>query len=168
MAYRLRINQSTDALSPNEWGEDVLVSRHRDLHIGTAPGNPDLYDAYDLDVYSHGAVSILLSDEPGYRCRWDTARHAARLYIRKQDRMDTLAAAKVMVEEWNMFLSGDVYDLEVTEVETCNLGHEHEVYVDSVSGVYGNDAAECIVELIGQYPGVELMADAKRWEVPNA
>jgi hypothetical protein len=160
----VNIYQDEDAQSPEEWGNDdlYLLAWHRAFEV-TRPGfkRPDDvleyandddcdddrvikasiradYHVFPLTAYIHSGVALYLGNaalahDPG---GWDTSRVGIVLVSRAEwgDEDAARKAAVSLVEEWNQYLSGDVYGYVVQDEE----GHE----VESCWGFYGIDAVK--------------------------
>ena len=61
--------------------------------------------------------------------------------------------AEDLIKEWNMYLSGDVYELRIYKFDICNhYGHEEETLIEFITGIYGYDEAEQLAkEYIDNY-----------------
>ena len=61
--------------------------------------------------------------------------------------------AEDLIKEWNMYLSGDVYELEIYKFDICDhCGHKEETLIESITGIYGYDEAEQLAkEYIDNY-----------------
>lgn len=159
----IRIHSDEDVQSPEEWGNDdlYLLAWHRDFHV-TRPGykRPDDvlkgddagededprdirdaitadYHVFDLTAYIHSGVALYLGSpnlahDPG---GWDTSRVGIVLVSRVEwpDEDGARKAALSLVEEWNTYLSGDVYGYVIED--------EDGEQIDSCWGFYGMDAA---------------------------
>lgn len=145
--YELRVVPDPDPILPSDWGNEdaFLVSDHRDFYV-KPPEHLALededFDIFPLVVYSHSGVALSLDNRGWpFNCRWDSAV-AGRVYVRKNvDWQGTpQEVAQGVVDEWNQVLCGDVWGYEVVKIETCSLGHEHEV--DVVSSCWGFSSEE--------------------------
>lgn len=138
--YEIEVCYDTDAESPDLWGNDrvFIVYDHRDFDVRRKGFDPQdifdhitetkrlFYDGYfvfPLYAYIHSGVSLSLG-RSGYpfNCPWDTSykgfvlvkRCKGWTYTRKK--AEELAQSEV--EEWNTYLSGDVYGYN-SEVGGC-------------------------------------------------
>lgn len=103
--------------------------------------------AIKLYIHDHSTVSMHMH-QPS--CRWDSS-HVGWIYVSEYDIIKEYGdcspesvekARKVLegeVETYSLYLQGEVYDYEIIEQETCDLGHVHEKVVDSCGGFYGSD-----------------------------
>ena len=152
MPLSYRIEQDTNAQSPSQW-EDTnlfLVANHRDCHI-PEPGEKripsdraEIEDRYrkthwifPLEAYIHSGVHLSLSGEGNYPDRqWDVSQLGMVFAAKSEWRLSKSArkAALCKVNEWNQYLSGDVWGF-IIEDET---GEQ----VDSCWGFYGREYCE--------------------------
>lgn len=140
--YNIYIIQDTAPMSPEIDAEDVfLVSDHRDITITNdlvtkpsrtfcdtlmvtlpgvgVPGNKR-YHAFNLFGYSHSGVSLSLSnDEYPFNCPWD-GFYTGTVFITTKfykTRDGAREVANSLVEEWNHYLSGNVWGYIITKNE---------------------------------------------------
>lgn len=137
----VEIHTDEDAESPDMWGNDdvFLVAFHRQFTV-TRKGwdrdidtdnPPDGYDVVPLKAYIHGSVHLGVGMRNSMDCQWDTS-NVGYIVIRKaawEGPYDIDAIAQSLVDEWNMYLSGDVYGYV--------LKTRHGV-VGSCFGIYGD------------------------------
>lgn len=95
-----------------------------------------------LDVYSHGGEVWSLHNQ-GYSCQWDTARGAG-VVVLDEDLLKHLTtfeerkrAAEAAVDEWNMYVGGDVWCMTV--LVPAEHGNEEDDG-DCICGVYGSES----------------------------
>jgi hypothetical protein len=169
MRYELRIVQDEDAEDPDRASDEcafmVLSDGMRRRHFNNpitpqgwtmeraaivggfmrpdgdddSEANPEdraRYAVFPLYAYNSG---IALSLGRGYP--WDSGR-CGYVVVDKTETPDARKYAEAYVEQWNQFLSGDVWGYIIESVETCDLGHEHREHVDSCFGFYGREYAE--------------------------
>jgi len=119
-----------DADSPDNWGNDeaFIVYDHRDFMIKREGFDPDdifhamqdkkhLYEGcwyFPVYAYIHSGVSLSLGrDNYPFTCNWDTSFKGFVLVKRMKGwswaREKARVIAQSIVDEWNMYLSGDVY-----------------------------------------------------------
>lgn len=141
----VKIIQDEDAESPKDMGDPenlFLVGFHRQFDVRSAsyPGirGPDdvrhggwskNYHVFALNAYIHGGVALSLGT---FSCPWDSGQVGYVLVRRlscwkKRDKAE--AAALSLVEEWNQYLSGDVWGYVVEDT--------HGNQLDSCWGFYG-------------------------------
>lgn len=146
----IKIFYDTDADSPDTWGNDelFLVYDHREFCVKRKGFDPkEIFDhtnetekmfykghyVFPLYAYIHSGVSLSLGKTSyPFTDRWDTS--FAGFVLVKQikgwsyHREKALKAAESLVEEWNMYLGGEVYGYS-TEHGSC-------------WGFYGNSGLE--------------------------
>ena len=153
---KLRIEQDADATSPSEWGDEALflVANHRDCYIPEPEEKritnnaSELVERYrgthwifPLEAYIHSGVRLALSGEGNFPDRqWDVSREEWPV-----DAAKARQAALCKVEEWNQYLSGEVYG--------CIIEDDNGKTVDSCWGFYGYKHA--------QEEGARMLADAE-------
>jgi hypothetical protein len=98
------------------------------------------YHVFGLEAYIHGGVALALSHEGDFLDRqWDVSQlgfvFAAKEFWKRGD--SARKAALSLIEEWNQYLSGDVYGvvLEKYDKNKNQIGH------DSCWGFYGEKYA---------------------------
>lgn len=94
---------------------------------------------FPLDAYIHSGVSLALAGEGGHwpDQQWDVSRNLGAIFCAKKEwRMRKKAEkyARAVVEEWNQYLSGDVWGYIVEDQDGETL--------ESVWGFYGSEYAE--------------------------
>lgn len=144
-AFSLRIEQDTDAQSPEEWGDDALflVADHRQFYVkppkestfeSVVEDYKKTHHVFGLEAYIHSGVVLALSREGSFPDRnWDVSQLGA-VFVSKQEWKTRKAAEKAArghIETWNQYLSGDVYGFIVEDSDG-----EH---VDSCWGFYGGE-----------------------------
>ncbi len=149
--FKLRIEQDTDAQSPADYGDDglFLVSAHRDFFVPPSPKarNFDLQAEIDerkathhcflVEAYIHGGVHLSLANCGNYPDRqWDVSLCACVFAAKNEWKTKASArkAALSKVEEWNQYLSGDVWG--------CVVEDDNGTHLDSCWGFYGREYAE--------------------------
>ena len=145
MTYK--IEQDTDTVSPEDWGDEklFLIGRHRDftvdapIELGTNEDQwaVDGYTRLALYAYIHSGVALSLGREYPFNCQWDSCQ-VGFIYVSTDpgEFGDTTPeqVAKGYVETWNQYLSGDVWGYTVEDA-----AGEH---VDSCWGFYGREYCE--------------------------
>ena len=56
---------------------------------------------------------------------------------RSEERLERIIDGDV--ETYDKYLTGEVYQYKIYEVETCSLGHTHRTLLDSCGGYYNED-----------------------------
>jgi hypothetical protein len=160
--YRLVIEQDEFPTSPTEYddpGAFIVTTRNREFEevpegwncdraaliaAGKAEGEDGKLRAFPLYAYVHSGVALSMGREYPFDCPWDSGQ----IGFVMEDPAELNPAAKpgeqaaLKVEEWNQYLSGDVWNYSVERVSKCNMGCGHAETVDSCGGFYGRDWAE--------------------------
>lgn len=160
--YKVEVVQDEDAQSPDDWGNDdvFIVFDHRQFCVERRGFDPtDIFNerfnkgfkTYDghwifpLYAYIHSGVALSVGGHNFPDARWDVSFKGFVLVKREKGWSYTekkaFEIAKSMVEEWNMYLSGEVYGYKITDTET-------EEEVDSCWGFYGEEE-NCMTEAEG-------------------
>jgi hypothetical protein len=156
--------QDNDAQSPDEWGDDglFLVAYHRQFDVRRdevitkdkavalsrqdkededyPQDIADKYHAFGLEAYIHSGVCLSLSNEGNFPDRqWDVSQLGLVLVSKKEwpDEKKARAAALSLIEEWNQYLSGDVYGI----VKESYDKKKEQCDQESVWGFYGHKHA---------------------------
>jgi hypothetical protein len=166
----LRIFADECPESPREWDNlGVMICRHRNYNLGDEQLSRDFEGDFDdlknhlikergavvlfpLNLYDHSGISISISDNYPYNCRWDSSKvgyiFATAEAIKKEFSVKKITAkirAKVEailkqeVETYDLYLRGEVYGFEVVKIKKCDLGHSHDDQLNSCWGFYGSD-----------------------------
>ena len=148
-------------IQPDEWAEAPenqkevfgVFNIRRHLEVDAPPealsSDPNVlrengYTLYLVRGYVHSGVALALAeDASGYPfdCPFDSG-WAGFIAVDPKAVPDTHAAAKCLIDEWNMYLSGDVWQYDIYQVEVCNLGHGHKTKIESCGNFYGRKHAE--------------------------
>jgi len=148
--FEILIYQDYDAESPNQWeNEDLfLVYDHRDFSV-TRKGfeaqdifeeawskSKSMYDGYwifGVDAYIHSGISLAIRGSAKAAMfpdrRWDVSFKGFILVKRQKGAWHCKQAhklAKALLEDWNNYLSSNVYAYRIPELK------------DSCSGFYGD------------------------------
>jgi hypothetical protein len=153
-------------MSPAEWGDDglFLVNYHsyfyvkkddivteddiRDFYHGEKIPQQKDYHIFPLSCLIHSGIWLSLSDsfscDPG---GWDTSHVGAILASKKEwkKRDKAFKAAYSLMEEWNRYLSGDVYCL--------------------VSERFDKEKNQINYDVIGGYSGYKYALEALKTEI---
>lgn len=154
--YKIDIFPDEFCESPNDWGNEdaFVVYDHREFTVvrdGFDPLNiwnnmqtrKKLYDGhfvFCLYAYIHGGIVLSVGDHNFPDARWDVSMKGFVLVKRQKGTWTSDKAFKLaegVTEEWNQYLSGDVYGYRITDTET-------DEEVDSCWGYYGSD--DCMNE----------------------
>lgn len=175
--YTIAIHRDEDASSPQENDDTglFLVGYHRDFSVDSDIvtkddcivlfSNPKERDAEErarvkeiekqyhvlgLEAYIHSGVCLALSNEGGFPDRqWDVSQLGAVFISKKEARTAKRARemALGLIEEWNNYLSGNVYGFTITKKNPCKTcGHVEEDIVESCWGFYGDIKESGILE----------------------
>jgi len=148
---KLRIEPDTDAQSPAEWGnEDLfLIANHRDFFVPPSKSerrfdvqdvierHEDTHHVFALEAYIHSGVRLALAGEGNFPDRqWDVSRLGVVFAAKSEWKTMAKArdAALSLVNEWNQYLSGDVWGYVVEDDEGNHL--------ESCWGFYGREYCE--------------------------
>jgi hypothetical protein len=144
------IEQDQDAQSPSEWGDTslFLVADHRDFFVPPSPKERNFsveaviedhkktHWVFLLEAYIHSGVRLALAGEGNFVDRqWDVSLLGAVFASNKEWRLSKKAreAAESLIEEWNQYLSGDVWGYIIKGPDGEDLGEVG----DSCWGFYG-------------------------------
>jgi hypothetical protein len=95
------------------------------------------------DVWDSGQVGWVFITEDSIKKLWGNTKM-------EEDRLDRIVDSEVAT--FDQYLRGEVYGYKVIQIETCELGHEHEEVVDSCYGFFGEeDAHEAGNEALSGY-----------------
>lgn len=160
----LKIYQDSYAESPRTAWDNMgkMICFHRNYILGDKHNlKTEDFESFDeiiesvldngiylpLYLYDHGGITM--SYKP-FGCRWDSGQ-VGFIYMTAQDikkeygsdtpenRLKAMECLKGEVGTYDQYLTGEVYGFELVEIEKCNLGHNHEIEVDSCWGFYGSD-----------------------------
>ena len=159
--YELKIVQDTDPESPRTWDNlGTMVCFHKRYELGDKTDyRSEDYDSWEelkegiiknegevvilpLYLYDHSGITISTSS---FSCRWDSGQvgfiFISKYKIKKEgiDETKVEEYLKGEVETYDQYLTGDVYSYSLYEIETCSLGHEHKVLLESCGGFYGEE-----------------------------
>jgi hypothetical protein len=99
-----------------------------------------------LYMYDHSGITIKTSS---FDCRWDSGQIGWVFIDEKQwkslhgevevteDKLDSILESEVKV--YDEYLTGNVYQYTIYEINTCDLGHEHKSVVESCGSYYDED-----------------------------
>lgn len=186
----LRIYQDDNSDNPRNWDNlGTIAYRHRRLQLGEIELPNDL-NAEDCEqwlkdkhnalliiplyAYEHTGISLSISREYPYNCRWDSGQ-VGFIFVTEQalknDNLDIkndyekiITILKGEIETFNKFLNGEVYGFELIEYQkelikcpNCNTEHEtghiNEIHKDSCWGFYddkGDYGLNQMLEQIGE------------------
>jgi len=153
--YTVKLIADHDATAPDEFGDDGIIlvttkNRYFErLHDGkSAPeldDDPEMkrkYWAFPVYAYIHSGVALSLGRGGQFADPWDSGRIGTLFLAKSEWRYRTRETkknwsaehyAKVHIETWNQYLSGDVWGFEITDADGKDI--------DSCWGFYGLDYA---------------------------
>lgn len=119
----------------------------------------NLKDYFDYDAeywifrvyaYIHSGVSLSLGrSEYPFNDRWDVSSTGFVL-VKKEHFSEFKRATEIaqsIIDEWNDYLSGNVWDMTVEERQTCTCcGHTEMEVLDSCSCYYGTEGRKQAIE----------------------
>lgn len=146
----VEIERDEYAETPDSWGDDslFLVAGHRDFWVpGPDKEEPErakerykTHYVFGLEAYIHGGVVLALAGEGNFPDRqWDVSR-LGYVFVSKADYGDKDRAREIalsLIREWNMYLSGDVWNVSITGPTGDDI--------ETFGGVYG-DYDETVAE----------------------
>ena len=162
--YTIQIVQDEDAQSPEDWGDDgifIVTTRNRYFEVlhdkqdaKACMEDKDLckkYWVFPVNAYIHSGVALSLGAEYPFNDQWDSgqigfvfcAKSEWKYRTRNTKRCSSAQkVAECHIEEWNKYLSGDVWGYIIKTPE----GEE----LESCWGFYGQDY--CIEEAKNAVP----------------
>lgn len=139
--FTIEVKQDEHPSAPDEWGNDerFLVYDHRDFTVKEKGFDPNeifehmqekkqrLYDGYwyfPVFAYIHSGVALSLGKSGWpFNCPWDTSFKGFALVKRIKGwswkEKSAREIAGYVVEEWNDYLSGNVYGYNIEEGDSC-------------------------------------------------
>lgn len=167
----IKIFRDEDAQSPQESGDDslFLVGFHRDFYVlppgvkrGSGRNDEAIFEderekrakthwIFGLEAYIHGGVSLSLSNQGNFPDRrWDVSQLGAVFVQKKYWRLRAKAeaAARSLINQWNNYLSGNVYGYQIEGLPSGEI--------DSCSGFYGDYDAK----LYGALPEARALVNS--------
>ena len=153
--FELNIAPDDDAEPPENQAEIFVVFNiRRHLEVDPPKGlsadpsvlREDGYITYPVRGYVHSGVALALGDAKAtagypFSCQFDSG-WAGFIAVDPKVFPDARAAASGLVADWNMYLSGDIWQYDICQVEVCNLGHTHKTIIESCGGFYGREHVE--------------------------
>lgn len=167
--YELVIEQDNDPMNPRtDWDNiTTMICFHRNYNLGDKHEyKSSEFNSWDelkeqiesdykvlsikpLYLYDHSGISISTSP---FNCNWDNMRvgwvfiHEKQLNLmcgkdfeRGEEKLSLIINSEV--KTYDEYLTGEVYQYKVYEVETCDKGHEHKTLVESCGSYY--DRGDC-------------------------
>jgi hypothetical protein len=167
--YELKIEQDTDPMNPRtDWDNiTTIVCFHKRYELGDKTDyRTEDYDSWDemkkqikkdnkvllikpLYMYDHSGITISTSP---FSCRWDSGQIGWVFISEKQ--LNTMCGEDFKrgkktleciidseVKNYDEYLTGNVYQYTIYEIETCDKGHQHKSVVESCGSYY--DEGDC-------------------------
>jgi hypothetical protein len=167
--YELKIEQDTDPMNPRtDWDNiTTIVCFHKRYELGDKTDyRTEDYDSWDelktqiekdnkvllikpLYMYDHSGITISTSP---FGCQWDSGQIGWVFITEKQlnlmcgkdfkrDEETLNCITNSEVKNYDEFLTGNVYQYTIYEIETCDKGHQHKSVVESCGSYY--DEGDC-------------------------
>lgn len=159
--YTLEIEQDNYPDNPRSWDNlGTMVCFHNRYNLGdkhdyqsenydgwddlrnTLLANEDVHTILPLYLYDHSGITI--STKP-FSCHWDSGKIGFIFISKDKVKKEGIDESKVEdylkseVETYDHYLTGEVYQYKLYEVEECSLGHDHRKLVESCGGFYDED-----------------------------
>ena len=167
--YELKIEQDTDPMNPRtDWDNiTTIVCFHKRYELGDKTDyRTEDYDSWDelkkqikkdnkvllikpLYMYDHSGITISTSP---FSCRWDSGQigwvfisekqldiMCGKDFKRDEETLNCITNSEV--KNYDEFLTGNVYQYTIYEIETCDKGHQHKSVVESCGSYY--DEGDC-------------------------
>lgn len=112
----------------------LFLYDHSGITISCGSENFRAVDSHGWDWGQVGWIYISLEKA---RKEWSDAKGESEADLRKR----VVTYLQGEVEEYDQFLTGDVYRINVTKEDKCDHGTDHRENVDSCGGFYGIDYA---------------------------
>jgi len=167
--YELVIEHDNDPMNPRtDWDNiTTMICGHKRYNLGDKHEyNQDDFNSWDemkkqikkdnkvllikpLYMYDHSGITISTSP---FDCQWDSGqigwvfisekqlnKMCGKEFERGEEHLSLIMNSEVRI--YDEFLTGEVYQYKVYEIETCDKGHEHKTLVESCGSYY--DEGEC-------------------------
>ena len=121
----------------NSWGE-LKYQIEKDYNVGVI---------LPLYLYDHSGITISTSS---FSCQWDSGqvgwifisekqlnKMCGNDFERGEENLSLIMNSEVRI--YDEFLTGEVYQYKVYEIETCNKGHEQKTLVECCGSYYSED-----------------------------
>lgn len=181
--YILEIEQDDNAINPREWWQlgRIVIFSNKYKYLADNNDFEDVEEFKDfaknnevvyLPIYllDHGVISISCSS---FSCTWDSGQ-IGYIYTTKEDIMIVYGAynedaRKIAnknlineIEEYNMYLTGDMYRYTLTEKK-----HYKKIYINDTNRdeEFGYD--EEIIDCCGNFFGTDIENNGLLDEIPN-
>lgn len=160
--YKLEIEQDDDPMNPRtEWDNlGTMICFHKRYDLGDKThyksdmfdnwkdmkeklmDTEDIHTILPLYLYDHSGITISTSP---FGCNFDSGQIGFIFISNDKVKEEGLDETKVEeylkgeVKTYDQYITGDVYQYRLYEVETCSLGCEHENLIESCGGYYGEE-----------------------------
>ena len=155
--FRFKLYQDEDSNTPEDWDNEDVYLRIDEDHLRNGLGrcwdismfndavqHPEEFHTFPVFRGESPQERVFLSFVGGFLEQGSDTRQGY-VYVRKNVwncLEDALKAAQAHLDEWNMYLNGDVWGFEILEDTTCKCcGNTTTEVVDSLWGIYGFDYA---------------------------
>jgi len=165
--YELVVEHDNDPMNPRtEWDNiTTMFCFHKRYDIGDKTDYKSVdFDSWDefksqiesdhkvllikpLYMYDHSGVTISTSP---FSCQWDSGQvgwvfisekqlnlMCGKEFERGEENLSLIMNSEVRI--YDEYLTGEVYQYKVYEIETCNKGHEHKTLVECCGSYYNED-----------------------------
>lgn len=167
--YEIEIIQDESPESPREWDNlSTMVCFYKRYDLGDKHnykhGDYNGWNEMEKEIIKRENVGVILPlylydhsgitmNTTGFSCNSDSGQ-VGFIFISKKKMLEKYGGKVVTqklkdsvagylkgeVETYDQYLTGDVYEFRIYEIETCDQGHEHRKEIDSCAGFYGEDA----------------------------
>ncbi len=175
--YKIEVIQDENSNSPIEDDNlGTMICFHRRYNLGDKHNyKHEDYNGWDkmedaiikqekvgviLPLYLYDHSGITISTSP-FGDRWDSGQ-IGFIFISKKKMLEEYGGKKVTqklidrvteylkseVKTYDQYLTGDVYGYKISEITTCDKGHEHENELGSCWGYYGEESCMTDAESI--------------------
>ena len=169
-SYKIKVEYDTDPMNPRtEWDNiATMICFHNRYNLGDKHNfKSSDYSSWSelkeviesqyevlmikpLYLYDHSGITISTSP---FGCQWDSGQVGWVFIDKKQlqsmtgdaDGHTATNLEEIIdseVKTYDSYIQGEVYSYQVIEVNTCDLGCEHETIVECCGGYYSEEDAE--------------------------
>jgi hypothetical protein len=103
-----------------------------------------------LYMYDHSGITISTSP---FSCQWDSGqigwvfvdekqldKMCGKDFDRSEEKLEQIIGGEV--EDYDKYLTGEVYQYTIYEIETCDKGHEHKTIIESCGSYFSEEECE--------------------------
>lgn len=118
----IKIFRDENAEGPDAWGDSglYLTADHRQFYVKGEAAPEETHWRFGLEAYIHSGVQLALSSEGNFPDRrWDVSQ-LGLVFVSKKEWPTIKAARKAalgLIENWNDYLSGNVYGFQVLDAQ---------------------------------------------------